>query len=311
MMLNTQSERHDFVPKSPHEVAVYLLQCHRESLEQGGKGISLHLDVDGTLLPFKNDPEEVRAAEFAGFTEQLAHAKTLLRGAVSVNTARSLEALDRVFSKIGKEESGLILPGSFEHGATVRLTDGKVLKTATFSYINEVEASIREKIKTLPGFELERKEASLVIHWRKAVSERLASDKQCDKAGESITQDILDWHRTALTNFDESQALNYHKGSCVIEITPKNTVGNVKLSKGQGFLTMMSQECFTGTRPVAAGDSPDSDGPFLHTAEDIGGISIGVGRRSVQGPRIPGQIVRNPAEFREMLGLFVQGLQQN
>ena len=73
------------------------------------------LDVDGTLLGFKDRPEDVRADP--ALLELLARLRTAAGGAVALVSGRMISDLDRIVAP-------LVLPAGGTHGAELRFADG-------------------------------------------------------------------------------------------------------------------------------------------------------------------------------------------
>ncbi len=220
---------------------------------------ALFLDFDGTLADLAQRPDAVETAP--GLVETLGRLARMLDGALAVVSGRPVEDLDRFLAP-------LKLPLAAEHGAVLRLADGRV-RRADPPDLNEALQIARDLAKSRHGLIIERKSASVALHYRQAPEH----ERACVDALDRIAKD--------------NRELELLRGKCVIEIR------RAGIDKGGAIATLMSSPPFAGRRPVFAGDDVTDEAGFT-CVQSIGGLGIKVG---------PGQTVamhacESPHEFR-------------
>src|SRR5690606_31176516 len=119
--------------------------------------LALFLDVDGTLAPITPRPELTRVP--------LATRRTLLHlhqsgVAVAALSGRPLVQVRRLLRP-------LQIPVGGSHGAQLGSADGRSVR-ATGLLPSALVQRVQRGVECLPGVWLERKPASLAIHWRQA-----------------------------------------------------------------------------------------------------------------------------------------------
>ena len=115
------------------------------------------LDVDGTLLGFKDDPNDVVADEdLRAMLRELAAAAD---GAVALVSGRTIADLDRIVAP-------LVLPAGGTHGVELRFADGR--RQTTTIDLREPRAGLMAFAESRPGLTIEDKGNAVAIHYRRA-----------------------------------------------------------------------------------------------------------------------------------------------
>ena len=226
------------------------------SFEQPLFGLSatraaLFLDVDGTLLGFKDHPNDVVADPALRALLTLLHDKTA--GALALISGRTIADLDRIMAPLALAAGGT-------HGAELRFADGHVEHT-TGEALTGVYEALKAFVADHPGTMLENKGAAIAIHYR------LAPGAKEEIAG------LLD----ALVTWDDlaRDDLMIQHGKLVAEVKHRAS------SKGGAIDTLMASPPFAGRVPVFIGDDlTDEYGFAAVNAAD--GVSIKVGDGETQ-----------------------------
>jgi trehalose 6-phosphate phosphatase len=208
---------------------------------------ALFLDLDGTLIEFRNDPTAVRAD--TALTDAVAACSRHLGGALALVSGRRISDLDVSMAPHRFPAAGL-------HGLERRDASGN---THAAQVGPEALAGVREKVRTAladePGVRIEDKGVTLAIHFRTA-PERSSTVR-------SVAQHIL---------ADIGPAYRLLDGSGVLELLPSSA------SKGDAVRAFMAEPPFSGRRPVFVGDDiTDLEG--FQAVREMGGFGIAVGRR--------------------------------
>ena len=216
----------------------------------GGRAIevapdwALFLDVDGTLLPIAETPDEVAVS--ARLRAALHVVAPALDGAVALISGRSIAGLDRLFVPLRLPIAGL-------HGLERRDAAGKVHEAEGGAGLDDWRAALRAFADSHPGVLLEDKGRALALHYRRAPgAEAAARQLVADMAGT-----------------DEGR-VRVIFGKMVIEIASSLA------DKGMAIAAFMGEPPFAGRRPVFIGDDvTDEDGFAM--VNKLGGYSIRVG----------------------------------
>lgn len=212
---------------------------------------ALFLGLDGTLLDLAPTPSKVLVPD--DLTRDLAAASVVLGGAVAVFSGRSLADADALLSP-------LRLPGGAEHGAVLRLPDGRcdeIAETIPGHWIDALKVASASRAGTL----LELKTHSVTIHFRRAAHEegffrKVCSDLVAERPGEFEVVTV----RMAL------------------EVRPRSA------SKSRAIERLMMQPPFSERRPLFIGDKyGDTDG--FRSVEVLGGQGLDVFGRFGGRPR--------------------------
>jgi trehalose 6-phosphate phosphatase len=150
---------------------------------------ALFLDIDGTLVEFKDRPEDVRIP--ASLRDTIGALRDALGGALAVVSGRNLADIDRLFAP-------LTLAAGGQHGAEARLTACGAAET--FAAPQAALASVSDRLAPFlaahPGLHVERKGLSTAFHYRNAVEVGPALRVALEQAVAPVaaTLDLLDSH---------------------------------------------------------------------------------------------------------------------
>ena len=231
---------------------------------------ALFLDLDGTLMEFRDDPAAVRAD--SELRSAVANCSERLGGALALISGRSIADLDVSFSPHRFPAAGL-------HGLERRDTVGNKheVRFLRDTLVNARE-SVRAALPNDPGVNIEDKGVALAIHFR-AAPERSTTVR-------AIARQIL---------ADIGPTYRLLEGSDVVELLPREA------SKGDAVRAFMQEPPFVGRRPVFVGDDiTDLDG--FQAAREFGGFGIAVGNRVAAEYRLA-----NVADVRSWLGTVIAG----
>lgn len=203
--------------------------------------LALFLDIDGTLAPITSRPEFTRVPLDTRRTLLQLHQSGV---AVAALSGRPLVQVRRLLRP-------LQIPAGGSHGAQLGSADGRSVR-ATGLLPSALVQRIQQGIACLPGVWLERKPASLAIHWRQAPQFR---------------EDVDRLARAALA---ETQGWRLVPGHCVHELRPSGR------DKGIALQRLMRRPDFTGRWPLAIGDDRTDEDAFA-AALALGGAAIRIG----------------------------------
>lgn len=207
---------------------------------------ALFLDVDGTIVPIANHPDEVSPSSH--LEAILSQAATALNGALALISGRSIAAIEAITGYSG--------PAAGLHGLEARTADGRYFASYSDSTpaLDRARYKLQELTATCPELHLEDKQFTLALHYRGASSRAVESARQ--------TVDSI----VAAAN----GSLSRIAGKAVYEVKPAH--GN----KGEALRWLLDTEPFTGRQPIYIGDDVTDEDGFA-AANALGGISIRVG----------------------------------
>jgi trehalose 6-phosphate phosphatase len=204
---------------------------------------ALFLDVDGTLLEFRDDPSAVALPE--GGSDTIGALSDKLGGALALVSGRPLAELDKVFIP-------LALPAAGMHGQELRGAP------ETPRMVPAALAELRRQATVLshrhPGVRVEDKGGAIALHWRSAPS---AADPL-----QALAQRFL----------PQLGGYRLQPGDHVLELVPAD------VDKGRAVRRLLEQPPFAGRTPVFVGDDLTDEYGF-EAANALGGWSVLVGRR--------------------------------
>jgi trehalose 6-phosphate phosphatase len=208
---------------------------------------ALFLDLDGTLMDFRDDPAAVHAG--SALCDAVAACSLSLGGALALVSGRSIADLDVSLAPNR-------LPAAGIHGLERRDAAGKRHVPHILSDgLVKARKSIGAALPDDPGVSIEDKGLALAIHYRGA-PERSTTIR-------AIARQVL---------ADIGPTYRLLEGSDVVELLPREA------SKGNAVRAFMVEEPFTGRRPVFVGDDlTDLEG--FQAAREMGGFGIAVGHR--------------------------------
>ncbi len=236
--------------------------------------IVLALDLDGTLIPFAPTPQEARViGEAAALLEELCAARGLTVGVISGRGRELVEDLPARFPRLAM---------AVEHGVW-RYADGTWdAALPRLPQLDEIEAQLRDLAGRHPGALLERKSASVCLHWRRVDA---AHRDQVIAAAEVIVDEWLETHhhfeRLPVTEALEVRHHEVHKGSAL------------------GWLRARGP---AGAPVIALGDDITDEDMFVSLREgDVGILVADQPRRTQAGLRLP-----SPAAVHRFLRWLIE-----
>jgi trehalose 6-phosphate phosphatase len=205
---------------------------------------ALLLDLDGTLIDFAPTPDSVVVPPT--LLTDLTRLRHALDDALAIITGRPIAQVDALLGTVPTAVAG-------EHGAALRHhPDGPVERVPLPQFPATWLAEAAELEAALPGILLERKQASFVLHFRRAPQHgpalRAALDAMVatDPAHFFIMQAAMAW-----------------------ELKPRGA------DKGTAVTALMARAPFAGRVPVFIGDDiTDEDG--MAAARALGGLGLRV-----------------------------------
>ena len=225
---------------------------------------ALFLDIDGTLIPFADRPQDVVADR--AVRHLLTALETAFQGALVLVSGRPVVDIDRIFAP-----HRFVCAG--EHGSEIRLTHRRdPEECAPPPGLSELRALCRGLAQTLPGLLLEEKPHSLSLHYR-AVPER----------GVELRAALL----RALESRPDWTLVEGHR---VFELVPATA------SKGAAIRRLMAEPLFRDRRPFFVGDDTNDEPGFV-VVNTLGGVSVKVG----PGPSAARYGLSDPAAVRDWL----------
>ncbi len=203
---------------------------------------ALFLDLDGTLAPIAERPQDVRPDPRR--TRLLERLQEGLGGRLAVVSGRTLEDIDRILE-------GSIATASGVHGLIRRDGDGRLHAPEPHPGLEDAVATLRRFAAQDDGLLVEEKGPSVALHFR------LAPDHA--PAARSLARSIA-----------ADTGLALQEGDMVEEL---RTPGP---SKGDSIRDFMSTSVFRGALPVFAGDDATDEHGFAEV-ERLGGFGVLVG----------------------------------
>lgn len=236
--------------------------------------LALFLDVDGTLAPIIDRPEEVEIPADVLDAVRVLHEHGA--GALALVSGRSLQDLDRL-------SAPLSLPLAASHGAQWRNASGEVRQVQSDpAVLDTFAAALEPLLRAHPGLRLERKGMSLALHYRNA--------PQCEPLVTDAMQALANAHAATHT---------LQAGKCVLEVVPRG------VSKGAAIGRFMQAPPFWGRLPVFIGDDLTDESGFK-MVNQLDGISVKVG----EGPTQARHRIASVDALREMLLQWRSDLQR-
>lgn len=211
---------------------------------------ALFLDLDGTLAPLADRPQDVAPdPRRTRLVEQLG---ARLDGRLAVISGRTLADIDRILE-------GRVVCAAAVHGLQRRARYGTLVKAPTHPALSHAICALHGLARRDEGLIVEEKGASVALHFRLAPG---------------CAAEV----RMAARRIAEDTGLVLQEGDMVAELrTPGPT-------KGDSVEAFMADPAFAGARPVFAGDDlTDEDGFAAVSA--LGGFGVLVGAHRPTGAR--------------------------
>lgn len=226
---------------------------------------ALLLDVDGTLLDFKDDPQAVAASP--SLIDLLGNLHHVLRGALALVSGRAIEDIDRIFGHPGWAAAGL-------HGMELRHADGRFRRgQVSTSDRTRMRKLVDELVARFDGVEIEDKKQAIALHCRNDPDQLVAL------------------HAAAEALLPQLAGYELQPGRQVLEIKPSG------IDKGQAVAELLEQPPFVGRVPVYLGDDLTDEHAFEHVNR-VQGLSVRVGSRE---PTTAHFTLRDPAAAQAWL----------
>ncbi|MGD9809988.1 MAG: trehalose-phosphatase [Sphingobium sp.] len=233
------------------------------------EGISLFLDLDGTLLDLVDHPDAVVADD--DLRDILSRLRERMAGRVAIVSGRSVQQLDRILGDVAED---LALSGS--HGGEWRV-NGETFRPPMPPALIQATDAMRDFARKYPAIFLEEKCLGTGFHFR---------------AAPELEEEAVGFARLLAEEF----GLFLQEGKMMAELRP---VGH---DKGSAIRGLMELPPLVGALPVFAGDDVTDESGFA-AVNDMGGYGVLVGevRHSLARFRLAG-----PSAVREWLREFVQ-----
>jgi trehalose 6-phosphate phosphatase len=202
---------------------------------------ALFLDVDGTLLDFRDDPRSVSVSdELSGLLHALHDA---LDGALALVSGRGLDDLDRLFGNPHWAATGL-------HGLELRRADGSFRRLTVDSDQQErMHLATTALAARFDGVEREDKQMAVALHCRRA------------------PHHFTSLRDAAFGLIAELPGYELQPGNLVIEFKPAG------MDKGRAVSELMASAPFAGRLPVYLGDDLTDEHAFA-SVQKKSGISV-------------------------------------
>jgi trehalose 6-phosphate phosphatase len=206
------------------------------------EGLSLFLDLDGTLAAIQPRPEDVGPEPWR--TALLRRLGRRLGGRLAVVSGRTLEEVDRILE-------GSVGAVAAVHGRVLRWPGGAVERPEAPAALADARRRVQALAQSDPGVLIEDKGLSLAIHYRLAPA-----------LGEAI--------RSMADDTCRAEGLKLQLGDMVAEIASPGP------DKGAAVRAFMAEPPFAGSRPAFVGDDLTDEDGFAAVAA-LGGVGVLVG----------------------------------
>ncbi len=209
--------------------------------------LALFLDVDGTLLPIEDRPDEVVGS--TAVTALLQRLGERLSGALALVSGRPLSEIDRLFAP-------LKLPAAGAHGSEFRHGQRSAEAQSPPSLAPATVAQLRRFAARHEGLLLEDKPYGVALHYRARPDLETESRAAVDRAAAAAGCEF-----------------SMIAGKMVFELTP------AAFDKGSAIERFLAAVPFAGRRPVFVGDDVTDESGF-ECVNRLGGISVRVGENA-------------------------------
>lgn len=205
-------------------------------------GVALFLDLDGTLAPIAETPDEVGPDPLRN--RLLGRLVERLEGRVAIVSGRTVESVDRILEH-------KVAPVAGVHGLQRRTADGEVTTAEPHPKLALALESLRALATADRKLLVEDKGLGVALHYRRTPG-----------SGEAV--------RELGQRLAETTGLFLQEGHMVVEL---RTPGP---AKGDAVAAFMAEAPFAGSRPVYVGDDLTDEDAFA-AVNAVGGFSVLVG----------------------------------
>lgn len=207
-------------------------------------GLSVFLDIDGTLLDLAQTPDAVIVPK--GLENDLGGLSARVGGALALVTGRSVDFVERLFPRQVFFVAGL-------HGAEIRAPgSAEPAFDPGLREFEEAKARIAQAARKWPGVLVEDKGIAVALHYRQA------------PAREAVVNALMTEIERCVPGWE------LQPGKFVLELRPAGR------DKGDALRAFMERTPFIGRLPLAIGDDVTDEAMF-RAANDAGGLSVRVG----------------------------------
>jgi len=234
---------------------------------QGGRGLALFLDYDGTLTPIVERPED---ALLAGDAREVLR-RVAQRYPVAIVSGRDLED---VRARVGIED--IHYAGC--HGFEIAGPRGSRVHAAAAAAAPQLAAAadqVAQDTRGLPGVQLERKRFTLAVHYRRAREADVPAVRAAVERARA-----------------RHPALRVTSGKKVLELQP-----DVDWDKGRAVLWLIETLKLEDALPVYIGDDVTDEDAFRALAAR----GIGIAVQEAPQPTAATYTLRDPGEVRALL----------
>ncbi|MEO0998296.1 MAG: trehalose-phosphatase, partial [Pseudomonadota bacterium] len=205
------------------------------------------LDVDGTLLPIEDRPDDVVAS--AAVTALLQRLAERLSGALALVSGRPLSEIDRLFAP-------LKLPAAGAHGSEFRRDERGAEAQSPPSLTAAIVTQLQQFAAQHEGLLLEDKPHGVALHYRARPELETESRGAVNRAAAAAGSEF-----------------SIIAGKMVFELTP------AAFDKGRAIERFLDGAPFAGRRPVFIGDDVTDESGF-ECVNRLGGVSVRVGENT-------------------------------
>jgi trehalose 6-phosphate phosphatase len=205
---------------------------------------SLFLDLDGTLAPIADRPEDVGPDQLRNGLLKTIH--RALGGRLAIVSGRMIEDVDRIVDDMIPCVAGI-------HGLERRAASGEMHIADPHPQLDRVHSILASYVRGRPSLQLEFKELGVALHYRQEPG---------------AAADVL----SIVRRLAWATGLKLQEGRMVAELRSPGA------DKGDTVRAFMTEAPFRGSTPIFVGDDVTDEDGFA-AAQSLGGIGVHVGQR--------------------------------